>query len=471
LTAIPTVGAVIPMYADVTIAAIATPPGAGGVGIVRVSGALVTQIANAVFARSQQAERWASHYLYHGRIVDAAGEVLDEGLGVMMRAPRSYTGEDVLELHCHGSPIVLRRVLARVLACGARLAEPGEFTKRAFLNGRLDLAQAEAVIDLIRARTDAGATLAARQLCGRLSAHVDALRTQLIRLKALLETQIDFSEEDVDVGRDDLLAVVGTSIVSISSLLDTYVRGKLVRDGVRVAIIGKPNVGKSSLLNALLGEERAIVTPIPGTTRDTIEEVADFEGIPAVLWDTAGLRDPDRADPVERVGMQRTAAKVAEAQVLLTVLDASLPLDAEDRNALHAGTGAAQVIVLNKIDLPMRMSESDVRALTNGHPAVRVSAKDGLGLEQLRRCVVTQAASGAAAANGGPVITNVRHVDALTKAARSLELAKQSIHERRSPELVAVDVQDAIDHVDSITGTITSEDVLDRVFSEFCIGK
>jgi len=459
------------MYTDVTIAAIATPPGAGGVGIVRVSGALVTRIANTVLARSHMAERWTSHHLYYGRVVDAAGEVLDEGLGVVMRAPHSYTGEDVLELHCHGSPIVLRRVLARVLACGARLAEPGEFTKRAFLNGRLDLAQAEAVIDLIRARTDAGATQAARQLCGRLSAHVDALRTQLIRLKALLEAQIDFSEENVEVGKDDLLSIVHECLEYVHKLSDTYVRGKLVRDGVRVAIIGKPNVGKSSLLNALLGEERAIVTPIPGTTRDTIEEVADFEGIPAVLSDTAGLRDADRAGPVERVGMQRTAAKVAEAQILLTVLDASQPLDAEDQNALHAGSSAAQVIVLNKIDLPMRMSESDVCAITNGHPVVRVSAKEGLGLEQLRRCVVAQVASGVAAANGGSVITNVRHADALTKAARSLELAKQSIHEQSSPELVAVDVQDAIDHADSITGSITSEDVLDRIFSEFCIGK
>lgn len=459
------------MYADVTIAAIATPPGAGGVGIVRVSGALATQIANAVFARSHMAERWDSHHLYYGRILDPVGEVLDEGLGVVMRAPHSYTGEDVLELHCHGSPIVLRLVLARVLACGARLAEPGEFTKRAFLNGRLDLAQAEAVIDLIRARTDAGATLAARQLCGRLSAHVDALRTQLIHLKALLEAQVDFSEEDVEVGKDDLLAITNDCLVSVGHLSDTYVRGRLVREGVRVVIVGKPNVGKSSLLNALLGEERAIVTPIPGTTRDTIDEVADFEGIPAVVSDTAGLRDPDRADPVERVGMQRTAAKVAEAQILLTVLDASQPLDADDRNALQAGSGAPQVIVLNKIDLPMRMSEPDVRASTNGHPLVRVSAKESIGLEELRRCVVTQATCGIAAANERPVITSVRHADALTKAAHSLELAKQSIHERRSPELVAVDIQDAIDHVDSITGTITSEEVLDRIFNEFCIGK
>ena len=292
-----------------------------------------------------------------------------------MRAPRSYTGEDVLELHCHGSPVGLRRVLACALRNGARLAEPGEFTKRAFLNGRIDLTQAEAVIDMVRARTSAGAVLAAEQLSGRLSDYLSELRGQVIRLKALLEAQIDFSEEDFDVGGGELLTAVAECIAPIEKLLDSYQHGKIMRDGVRVAIIGKPNVGKSSLLNALLGEERAIVTPIAGTTRDAIDELVDFDGVPVVLSDTAGLRDADEAETVERIGMQRTTSRIAGAQLLLTVLDASRPLDAQDDAVLRAHAAAAQVIVLNKIDLPCVTAEADVQRVCDTHPVVSVSAQ------------------------------------------------------------------------------------------------
>jgi tRNA modification GTPase len=463
------------MYADDTIAAVATPAGQGGVGIVRVSGPLCAQIAAAVFSGRRDSGDWMSHRLYYGQVVDRDGEAIDTGFAVLMRRPRSYTGEDVLELHCHGSPVALRRVLARVLSCGARSAEKGEFTKRAFLNGRLDLAQAEAVIEMVRARTDAGAALAIQQLSGRLSDHLAELRLQLIRVKALLEVQIDFSDEDFEVDSADLISVLDSSIISIKSLINTYRHGKLIRDGLRVVIVGKPNVGKSSLLNALLGEDRAIVTPLPGTTRDSIDETASFDGLPVVLSDTAGFRDEDQADTVERLGIRRTSAKMAEADLLLTVLDTSRPLDSGDTAVLAATRGVPQVIVLNKVDLEMKFSAEDARTIAGAHAAdqsvVRISATHGIGLAELRHAVVTCANGGIDLPENGPVLTNLRHRDALTKASVSLQLARQSIADGQPPEIVAVDVQDAIDSIAAVTGAITDEEILDRVFSEFCIGK
>ena len=457
------------MYAEDTIAAIATPAGYGGIGIIRLSGPQCVTIADTIFATQRPAREWTAHHLYRGHVLAAAGTVLDDGLAVLMRAPHSYTGEDVLELHCHGSPAVLRQALARALSCGARTALPGEFTKRAFLNGRLDLAQAEAVIELVRARTGAAAQLAAHQLAGHLSTQLDDLRTRLIRVKAFLEAQIDFSEEDFEVPPGALADSIDMCISIISSLINTYSHGKVIRDGVRVAIIGKPNVGKSSLLNALLGEERAIVTPIAGTTRDTIEETADFDGVPVVLTDTAGLRQMEHADPIERMGMQRTDGTIAESQLALAVLDASAPADAEDLAVLDAARRLPAVLVLNKIDVASHVF--DAAAIADRLPVVRVSATQHLGLAELRRTVVAAVTHGQPMEHTHPVVTNARHYAALTQAAASLDLARRSIAERQPPDLVAVDVQDAIDLVGSITGIVTGEDVLDRIFSEFCIGK
>jgi tRNA modification GTPase len=458
------------MYADDTIAAIATAPGHGGIGVIRISGPLAPRIAAAMVVCAQDHAAWQSHRLYYGRILDTDGVLLDEGLAALMRAPRSFTGEDVLELHCHGSPVGLQRILACAMRNGARLAEPGEFTKRAFLNGRIDLTQAEAVMDMVASRTSAGAALAAEQLSGRLCDYLSALRARVIGLKALLEAQIDFSEEDFAVSAHELLNALRDCTTPLETLLDSYQYGKVMRDGVRIAIIGKPNVGKSSLLNALLGEERAIVTPVAGTTRDAIDELADFDGVAVVLSDTAGLRAADEADSVERIGMQRTTSRVAQAQLLLTVLDASRPLDAQDDAVLRMHAEAARVIVLNKIDLPCLTAEADVQRIYNGHPIVSVSALQHLGLGDLRR-VLLEKITGGAAPPDTPVLTNLRHVDALNRARASLALARESIVSQSPPDLVAVDVQDAIDHISTVTGAITSEDVLDRIFSEFCIGK
>jgi tRNA modification GTPase len=459
------------MYADDTIAAVATPPGPGGVGIIRVSGPLSPAIASRVFSPRRESPGWTSHHLYHGHVIDADGGVLDEGLAVLMHRPRSYTGEDVLELHCHGAPVLLQRILACVLRCGARLAEPGEFTKRAFLNGRIDLMQAEAVLDLVRARTIAGAALATQQLGGRLSEHLAGLRSQLVGLKALLETQIDFCEEDVVVSAEQLLSAADHCIVTIQDLINTFSHGRWLREGLRVVIIGKPNVGKSSLLNALLGEDRAIVTPLAGTTRDSIDETVDFEGVPVVLTDTAGLREPAKVGAVERLGIARTTAKIAASEVLLTVLDASAPLDSEDDAVLKAAAETPQIIVLNKTDLPEGISKAELQRAGAGRPIVAVSAKERLGLRALRQAVVAQVTCGNGFDGSGPILTNIRHSDALEKARNSLMLARESISEARPADLIAVDVQDAIDHIGEVTGGITSEEVLDQIFSAFCIGK
>lgn len=457
------------MYATDTIAAVATAPGRGGVGIVRISGPQAPAIVTELFRADTAPADWTSHRLYHGTIIDR-GVTVDEALAVLMLGPRSYTGEDVAELQCHGGPVLLRQVLTLVLRRGARLAEPGEFTRRAFLNGRLDLAQAEAVMDIVEARGNAAASLAVAQLGGALSDQLADIRENLVQLKSLLEAQIDFSEEDFEVDATSLHSLVDAAERSMEGLIDSYQRGKLVRDGIRVVIAGKPNVGKSSLLNALLAEDRAIVTALPGTTRDSIEETADFGGIPVVLTDTAGLRRSEEADPVEQLGMARTAEKLAEAEVCVLVVDGSRWLDADDQAVLNSNSGIAAIIVLNKIDLPRVITPEQVSALRPENPVLEVSAKTREGLERLREAVVAMI-EGGRPREQAQVISNLRHRDALAKALDSLRLVRQSLAEARPPDVVAVDVQDAIDHVGTITGVVTSEEILDRIFSQFCIGK
>ena len=454
------------MYAADTIAAIATPPGAGGIGVVRVSGPLASEIAGRVLV-TKSPTAWQTHRFYHGTVVDPSGDSLDEALAVIMHAPHSYTGEDVLELHCHGSPVGLRRVLATVLAHGARLAQPGEFTRRAFLNGRLDLSQAEAVAELIQARTDSGARAAASQLFGRLSETLEQIRARLIDLRARLEVQIDFSEEDVVVDQEHLADDLEDALVRVRQLLGSYTHGRLIRDGLRVVIAGKPNVGKSSLLNALLQAERAIVTATPGTTRDVVEDWADFNGVPVVLSDTAGLRET--SDPIETIGVGRARAKIDDADVVVAVFDASRPIDSQDEPVIEALAGRRSVIVLNKDDLP-RASDHVVPDSLLG-TRVRVSALLATGLDELRAAVVDCVSGERDQPTDTPTVTLERHRDALEKTRASLELALTSVRQRVPPELIAVDLQNAADHLGGITGVITSEDVLDRIFSKFCIGK
>ncbi len=449
------------MYVEDTIAAVATPPGHGGIGVVRISGPAAETIAVKVFRR-RGGGRMVSRHFYAGLVIDADETAIDHGLAVLMRAPHSYTGEDVLELHCHGSPVVLQAALAAVLRAGARPAAAGEFTKRAFLNGKLDLAQAEAVADLVRARTPEAAGRARDQLFGRLSQHLETVRQRLIRIKGHLEVQIDFTEEDTGIDEAYLAIEAEALFNEIDGLLRTYARGRLLREGIRVAIAGRPNAGKSSLLNALLGEDRAIVTPVPGTTRDLIEESADFDGVPVVLIDTAGLRDT--GDEVERIGVDRARQAAATADVTLIVLDGSVPpapykaLDAE-----------RTVLVLNKIDLPIAWPPRELERLAASGSMVRVSAKTGAQLDDLRRAVLDSI--GAAPSDGMPLVTSERQRDALVRAKESLAHAVDGLRQRIASELVAVDVQAALDDIGSVTGIVTSEEVLDTIFREFCIGK
>jgi tRNA modification GTPase len=449
------------MYERDTIAAIATPPGPGAIGIVRTSGPAARSIANEVFVRA--GGEWESHRLYHGRIIGADGRPLDEAMAALLLAPRSYTGEDVLELYCHGSPVVLRQALEAVLRRGARPARGGEFTQRAFLNGKLDLTQAEAVIDLIRARTPETASQAANQLFGHLSRHLEHLRGRLVRVKAHLEACIDFAEEEIDTEDRAVLTDIDSVCENVRALLRTYARGRLMREGLRVVIAGPPNVGKSSLLNALLGEERAIVTPIPGTTRDLIEESADFYGIPVILRDTAGLCDS--RDEVERIGVDRARSAARDADVVLSVLDLSVP----PTDPPQTGAEARTVIVLNKIDLPCAWTQERVRALEAHHQLVRASATQALGLDDLRRAVV--ALCDVSPGDGAPPVTTSRQRDALQKVLETLEYARSGVMAGVPPDLVAVDVQAALDHIGEVTGVVSSEDVLDAIFREFCVGK
>jgi tRNA modification GTPase len=459
------------MYAADTIAAITTPPGPGGIGIVRVSGPLSTDLAAHLFAGREAAANWVSHMLYLGLVRDAGGRAIDRGLAVLMRAPQSYTGEDVLELHCHGGPVVMHRVLTAVLRSGARLAEAGEFTKRAFLNGRLDLAQAEAVIDIVRARSDQASDIALAQLSGLLSSHLNEVRADLIRLKAFLEAQIDFADEDLAIDDEEVELIFGSAENKLKQLVASYEHGRLRRDGVVVPIVGRPNVGKSSLLNALLGEDRAIVTPMPGTTRDTIEESITVDGVPVLLADTAGLRGSTEADQVERLGMERTTAKIAGAHMVLFVVDASQPLRADDRLVANSVQGRPTVVVANKCDLASGLPEGDLGTLAGGNCMVRVSATAGLGLDALREAIARTLGASRRLPADCPIVSSARHHATLVQAAERLGMAHTALSGGVPPELVAVDVQEAIDQIATITGGVTSEDVLDRIFADFCIGK
>ena len=413
------------MYERDNIAAIATPPGSGGVAIIRVSGPDAETIAQSLFLFHQQPSRLHSHHLYFGTVIDPQSEQsLDQGLFTIMRAPHSYTGENVAEIHCHGGGFLARRVLTAILRQGARLAQPGEFTKRAFLNGRLDLTQAEAVLDLIQAKSDQGVLLAWEQLSGHLSEAYSSLRQRLMRAVAYIEAFLDFPEDEIPArAQSEIMQEMTTLLADISSLAATFAQGRVYRDGIRTAIVGKPNVGKSSLLNMLVGTERAIVTAIPGTTRDVLEETVVINGIPLVLWDTAGLRHTD--DEVERIGVARAQAGAREAELVLAVFDVSRPFDQEDAAVVAAVTGKQVVAILNKIDLPIILSEAELEAHFPQTVLVKLSSKTGMGKSELEQRMqeIIFGATVWQEQQHNFVVTNVRHRDSLIKTGQSLENA------------------------------------------------
>jgi tRNA modification GTPase len=458
------------MYEQDTIAAIATSPGEGAVAIVRISGVDAEAIAAKIFVRPQGKNgKLKSHSLYHGVIRDPRSErALDEVLLAVMRKPRSYTGEDVIEIHGHGGTFLARQILGLVLAQGARQAEPGEFTKRAFLNGRLDLAQAEAVLDLVRARTDKSAELALQQTTGRLSKWVAELREELLQILVQVEAAIDFPEEEIELlQRQDLTRKVDRLGTKIKEIIATYDWGKLFREGARVCICGSPNVGKSSLLNALLGEERVIVTPLPGTTRDVIEESINLNGLPVVLWDTAGIHETE--DQIERIGVKLSRERMGKADAVVFVVDGSMSLTADDRVLIGEIAGKKTLLTINKSDLPRVAVVDEVTQVLGPSRIASVSAKTGEGINQLKedlRGVILHTET-----EPSVVITNLRHRSALMRGEVALRHALISLGENQAPEFIAVDLNQASEALEEIVGAIRNDNILERIFSDFCIGK
>ena len=449
---------------DDTIAAIATPLGEGGLAVIRVSGKEALAVADRCFEGAVQVSAANSHTIHFGHVVQA-GRRLDEVLLAVMRAPRTFTREDVVEITCHGGVLPARMVLEAVLASGARLAEPGEFTRRAFLNGRIDLAQAEAVSDLIHARTELALRAANEQLEGKLSKRINDLRDQLMRTLAHIEAHIDFPDEDISPDtRAELMKRLEQGLAFMDELLRTAREGQILRRGIRAAIIGRPNAGKSSLLNQLLGHDRAIVSAIPGTTRDTIEETANIRGIPIILIDTAGLREA--RDEIEVEGMRRSRKSLERAEFILHVFDASAPLTASDEKFLTEFSDKKQILICNKVDLPRRLELP-----ANDVEAIEVSCLTGQGIEALKDAIKAMAWSGEIKAEMLETMISVRHEAALQRAREAARRALECLRNEQTLELVALELRIAANAVGEIVGKTTTEDLLDSIFSQFCIGK
>lgn len=454
-----------------TIAAIATPMGVGGIGIIRVSGPLSEEITRLLFKPRKQADNLMTHHLYHGDIISPeTGAILDEVMITLMRKPHSYTGEDTLEINCHGGPLILQAVLSEIIKAGARPAEPGEFTRRAFLNNRLDLSQAEAVADLIMAKTERGLEVAVSHLKGDLAKKIESLRTSIIDALAILEISIDFSEEDVDIERNSEIAGMIHAVVDeLHAILMTYERGKIYRHGISAVITGKPNVGKSSLLNRLLGEKRAIVTPVPGTTRDFIEEFIVIRGIPVRLTDTAGIRHPENI--IEQEGIALVREKLSLADVVIIILDGSDTLTEEDIEVIEENRTRKAALVINKTDLPRVIDIEKIHRLVPDLHPLRISAKYGDGIPALEEVIYTLVMEQHENRQATVMITNIRHKTAIEKAAVLLSQARDSIAGGLSPELPALDIREALDSLGEIVGKTVNEEILGRIFATFCIGK
>ena len=457
---------------DDTIAAIATPLGEGGIGIVKLSGPRAVDILHSLFtpgARSSALPHFPPRQLRWGYICDPQdGSIVDEVLAVVMPAPHSYTRQDVVEIQSHGGILPVRRILELALRCGARLAEPGEMTLRAFLNGRIDLAQAEAVRDIVQARTEAALRVAAAQLGGQLSARVRPTRAQLLNVLAYLEASIDFVEDEIPPY--DIIPPLRSAAEELSELLATADRGMIYRYGVRAAIVGRPNVGKSSLLNALLRGERAIVTPIPGTTRDTLEEAINLQGVPLILVDTAGIRAHPQ-DEVERLGVERSRAALRQADLALLVVDGSCPPEAADFEIAALIGEQPALVVVNKCDLPAPTEADAVLSILPSAPHVRISALTGEGIDELEAAILEKVLGGQVLTSDMPLVSSARHKAALSHAREHVLAAIEGHDKGLSADLVAIDVREAVDALGEITGETATADLLETIFSQFCIGK
>lgn len=459
--------------AEDTIAAIATAIGESGINIIRLSGSSAIDILDKIFVptKGKSIRDYPARRLTHGRIRDPQTKNdVDEVLAVYMKAPYTYTAEDVAEIDCHGGIVPTRKILELTLRYGARMAEPGEFTKRAFLNGRIDLAQAEAVIDLIRAKTDKGFDVAFHQLEGDLSNRVKTIRDQILDLVAHIAVNIDFPDEDIEeITYQEIEEQAQDIHQKITKLLDTADTGRIIREGIHTVIIGKPNVGKSSLLNALLRESRAIVTEVPGTTRDVIEEFVNIRGIPLKIVDTAGIRETE--DQVEKLGVQRSKELFNKADLIIFVINASEPLSEEDWEIIELISEKQAIVLLNKTDLPMKIEEEEIRKVIPGKKIIKTSLVEGIGLEALEDAIAEMIYGGAVQQNETFLVTNTRHKHALEKAKESIEDAIHAVQAGTSLDLIEIDVKDTWEYLGEITGDTASEDIINAIFANFCLGK
>ena len=456
-----------------TIAAISTAPGEGAIGIVRISGDLAISIASSIYqCGTKQLEEQKTHTIHYGHIVDPkSGEVYDEVMVSVLRAPKTFTREDIVEINCHGGIVAINRVLQLVLRMGARLAEPGEFTKRAFLNGRIDLSQAEAVMDLIRAKTDKSMQLAMRQLDGQLSHLIQNLRQEILNTLAQVEVNIDYPEyDDVEEMTLQLLREKTQQVLQgIRALLNTASQGKILRDGLKTAIVGRPNVGKSSLLNVLLREEKAIVTDIAGTTRDTIEEYVNVRGVPLQLIDTAGIRETD--DVVEKIGVERSRKALKEADFVLLLLNQSETLQEEDIRLLETTKGMKRIILFNKTDLPSKLSTEEIAPYANEEEIVTTSMLNKEGIDQLEEKIAGYFFQGQMNERDATYLSNTRHIALLEKAEQALVEVQNGIEMEMPVDLIQIDFTRAWDLLGEITGDSVQDELLTQLFSQFCLGK
>ena len=460
---------------DDTIVAISTPPGQSGIGIVRLSGPDAISIAAKSFFSPKEPEavnlsKTPSHTLKYGFIKNEKGETIEEVLLTVMRGPSTYTREDIVEINAHGGIVPLKEVLRLLMRRGARLAQPGEFTKRAFLNGRIDLAQAEAIADFIRAKTVSQARISMKQLEGALSDEILKIKDVLVETAVQLEASIDFSDEELELDSNEVLPDKLKGInLRIENLLSQGERGKILREGVKVVIAGRPNVGKSSLLNTLLSQERAIVTPFPGTTRDTIEEEIELGGCLVRLVDTAGLCKTE--DFLEKEGVKRTEMSLKESDLVIFLLDGSFKITREDREIFSAFNGKKTILAINKIDLPLRLDEKALSGFSPAAPVVKISATQRINIEGLLKTVKGLLWKGEIESKGDEIIVSLRHEEIFKNVNGKILEVIRGFKERKGEELIAIDVKEAISHLGEITGEVRNEDVLDRIFSKFCIGK
>lgn len=459
------------IYND-TIAAISTAPGVGGIGIIRVSGLDAVEIVDKVFkaASKKTLQEAPSHTIHYGHILNKDGRVIDEVLVMLMKAPKTFTREDVVEINCHGGPVPLEAVLMEVIRNGARLADSGEFTKRAFLNGRIDLAQVEAIMDIIEAKTEVSLSQAVNQLEGKLSKQIKEYQDMLIQIIARIEVSIDYPEYDEDEPlaedfKDDIRALND----KLKQLLATADTGKMIREGVKTAIVGQPNVGKSSLLNALLEENKAIVTDIPGTTRDIVEAYLNIEGMPFLLLDTAGIRETE--DIVEKIGVERSKESIAQADVVLMLIDSSRELDQEEIALMNELKGRQVIFVLNKTDLTPVITQEILKAYTGDQPIVNISAMKQDGLNELRQAMKNFIVNKGISIGQEATISNQRQKQSLVKAIESLDKVGDTIDMGMPEDCIAIDLHDAYGHLGNIVGEALKDEIINELFTRFCLGK